>query len=198
MEVEGKVKLLANDKTVHEVSAKAAKRSKFICDLLADFKDTEISVAEANGPTLKEIIEYLEHYIDTEPREIPKPMEEDDRLADICEKWDVDFVERSNDLQRLQDLIVAADYMGIESLHELMVAKMVCIMLDLGSAEAIVKHFNIEEDMTEEEMIQMEKDELEELKKVRAEEFKKRKEKQEEDEKLKQSEEKTETKEENK
>jgi hypothetical protein len=181
MEVKTNIKLVANDKTVHEVSSQAAKRSKFICDLLADFKDTEISVAEANGPTLKEIIEYLEHYKDEEPREIQKPMEEDQRLPDMVEKWDVDFVERSQDLQRLQDLIVAADYMGIDPLHELMVAKMACIMLDLGSAEAIVKHFNIEEDMTEEEMRQMEKEELEELKKRRAEEFKARKEKEEAD-----------------
>jgi hypothetical protein len=176
MEVKTNIKLVANDKTVHEVSSQAAKRSKFICDLLADFKDTEISVAEANGPTLKEIIEYLEHYKDEEPREIQKPMEEDQRLPDMVEKWDVDFVERSQDLQRLQDLIVAADYMGIDPLHELMVAKMACIMLDLGSAEAIVKHFNIEEDMR-----QMEKEELEELKKRRAEEFKARKEKEEAD-----------------
>jgi len=175
-----KVKLVANDKTVWEVSVQAAKRSKFICDLLADFKDSEIAVAEANGPTLKEIIEYLEQYKDKEPREIQKPMEEDQRLPDMVEKWDVDFVERSQDLQRLQDLIVAADYMGIESLHELMVAKMACIMLDLGSSEAIVKHFNIEEDMTEEEQRQMEKEELEELKKLRAEQFKARKDKEEE------------------
>ena len=196
MELKGTVKLVANDKSTHEVSSQAAKRSKFICDLLADFKDTEIQVAEANGPTLKEIIEYLEHYKDTEPREIQKPMEEDHRLPDMVEKWDVDYAERSQDLQRLQDLIVAADYMGIDPLHELMVAKMACIMLDLGSAEAIVKHFNIEEDMTEEEQRQMEKEELEELKKQRAEEFKKRKEKQEEE--LKNEGEKTEVKEDNK
>ncbi len=181
MDTGSTLKLIANDKSVHEVSSEAAKRSKFICDLLADFKDTDIQIAEANGSSLKEIIEYLEYYKDKEPRTIQKPMDEKDRLPQMTDKWDVDFVERSTDLQRIQDLIVASDYMGITSLHELMCAKMACIMLDLGSAEAIVKYFNIEEDMTEEEQRQMEKEELEELKKQRQEEFKKRREKQEEE-----------------
>ena len=183
MEVNGSVKLVANDKSVHEVSLQAAKRSKFICDLMADFKDKEIQVAEANGPILKEIIEYLEHYKDTEPREISKPIEEDQRLPDLCEKWDVDFAERSEDLLRLQDLVVAADYMGIDSLHELMVVKLACIMLDLGTTEAIIKHFNIEEDVTEEEALQMEKDELIELRRQRDENTKLRKAKEEEEKK---------------
>ncbi len=188
MEPGAKYKLIANDKSVHEITSEAAKRSKFISDLLTDFPDKEIEVAEANGATLKEIIEYCEYYKDKEPKTIPKPMEEDQTLKDMVDEWDVKFVEKTSDLQRLQDIIVAADFMGIDSLHELFVAKMACIMLELKTAEAIIKHFNIEEDMTEDEMRQMEKEELEEMKKQRQEEFKKRKEKQEEEEKQKEKE----------
>ena len=171
MELEQIIKLEANDKTVHEISSKAAKRSKFICDLLADFKDTQIQVAEANGPTLKEIVEYLEHYKDDEPKDIDCPLEEDAVMEDLVEKWDLDFVKRSDDLQRLQDLIVAADFMGIESLHDLMISEMACICIKLGSSEEIIKHFNIEEDITQEEMDLMEKEELAKKRKERADEF---------------------------
>ena len=163
------IKLVANDGTNHTVSFQAAKRSEFITKYLehTDPNATEILIAEANGPTLCLVIEYLEYYKDSEPRIIIKPMEDDQRLQDLVDKWDLDFAERSQDLQDLQDLIVAADYMLIDSLHELMIAKMACMMIDLGSSEAIVRHFNIEEDMTEEEQLENDRQELEELKNQR-------------------------------
>ena len=54
-------------------------------------------------------------------------------------------------------------------------------MKDLGTAEKIIKHFGIEEDMTEDEMRQLEKEELEQQRQKSQEEFKKRREQQEEE-----------------
>ena len=181
MEVPSNITLIANDESHHNIDTVSAKKSKFICDLLVDFQDekVEITIAEANGPALKEIIEYLEHYKEVEPKTIKKPMQMEDKLSELTDIWDIKFIEKNKDLQRMQDLIVASDYMGITQLHELLCCYIACVMKDLGTAENIIKHFGIEEDMTENEMRQLEKEELDKQKQVREEEFKKRREQQE-------------------
>lgn len=167
MEEGQKITLIANDNTKHFIDSTSAKRSRFICDLLVDFSDenNEIKIAEANGGALQQIAEYLIHYKDTEPKAIHKPLQMEDKLSTLTDPWDIEFLEKNKDLQRLQDLIVASDYLGITQLHELLCAHIACLMKDLGTAEKIIKHFGIEEDMTEDEMRQLEKEELVALKK---------------------------------
>jgi hypothetical protein len=182
MELGQIIKLKANDNTICEVTTLAAKRSKYISDLIIDFdKEDVIDVPEADGPTLKEVVEYLEYYKDKEPVEIPQPIEEDERLRDLVDPWDVEFCERTGDVNRMMSIIIAADFMGINSLHELMCCQMACDWLDLGDCEQIKKKYGIEEDMTEEEAIELEKKEIAELKREKEENEKKEKEAQEEE-----------------
>jgi len=177
------ITLIANDDTQHHIDSDSAKRSKFITDLLVDFQDekSEIRIAEANGQALKEIIDWLIHYKEIEPKALKKPMLMEDKFADLIEKWDIEFIERNKNLQKMQDLIVASDYMGINHLHELLCCYIASVMKDLGTSNAIIKHFGIDEDMTEEEMRKLELEELEAQKEKRREEFKKRREQQEEE-----------------
>lgn len=133
--------------TLDEISAK---RSGLLKGLLADYeKGSEIPMPDIRGDVLKKTVEYLVHYKETEPKEIPKPLPTTN-LLDVTDEWDVTFI-NSVDLDTTFDIINAANYMDIKSLLDLSCAKIASLMKG-KSAEEIRTMFNIENDLTEEEL----------------------------------------------
>ena len=155
MESEKTITLKSSDNQSFQIGTKAASRSKLINDILKDYQDeSDFPLPEVDGKTLKKIIEYLEHYKDSEPKEIPKPLK-DSKLENVIEKWDADYI-LPIPKEECVSIINAANYMDIPSLLQLAYAKIAALMMDLP-VEEIQKEFGIENDMTEEEAAEYDK-----------------------------------------
>jgi S-phase kinase-associated protein 1 len=129
---------------------KSAERSNLLKGLIQDYtEDTDIPMPDIRGDVLKRVVEYLVHYKEAAPREIPKPLPSAN-LLDVTDEWDVSFI-NGVDLDTTFDIINAANYMDIKPLLDLSCAKIASLMKG-KTAEEIRTMFNIECDLTEEEL----------------------------------------------
>eukprot|EP00540_Astrosyne_radiata_P022412 CAMPEP_0116847684 /NCGR_PEP_ID=MMETSP0418-20121206/14569_1 /TAXON_ID=1158023 /ORGANISM="Astrosyne radiata, Strain 13vi08-1A" /LENGTH=123 /DNA_ID=CAMNT_0004479153 /DNA_START=63 /DNA_END=431 /DNA_ORIENTATION=- len=113
--------------------------------------DNEVPVMDVKAETLRKIIEYLEHYKDSKPPEIEKPLKSN-IMSQVVYEWDANFIDV--DQETLFELILGANYMDIKPLLDLACAK-VASMLKGKTPEEIRKEFNIENDFTPEEEAQV-------------------------------------------
>ncbi len=142
--------LTSSDGQKVTVDEKSATRSNLLKGLIEDYtEDTDIPMPDIRGDVLKKVVEYLVHYKEVDPKEIPKPLPSNN-LADVTEQWEVDFLNEL-DLDTNFDLINAANYMDIKPLLDLSCAKIASLMKG-KTAEEIRTMFGIECDLTEEEL----------------------------------------------
>ena len=108
---------------------------------------------------MEKVIDYLKHYKDFEPKEIPKPFPErtdDEFLRGILnDDWTFNFLQQFT-LEELINLINSADYLGINGLINIIAAKIAHEMRNCEVEEA-AKKFGIECDMTDEEIAEIDK-----------------------------------------
>lgn len=71
---------------------------------------------------LKKVLEYCEHYWNSTPKEIKKPLISKELCENGVEEWDAKFIELDK-MDDLIDLIVAANFLDIEGLVNLGCAK---------------------------------------------------------------------------
>ena len=133
-----------------QIDSVSAVRSQLLKGLIGDYdpKD-EIPLPDIKSDILTKIVEYLTHYKDKEPREIPKPLPSPN-LAEVVDEWDVKFINEI-ELDSVFDLINAANYMDIRSLLDLSCAKIASLMKG-KTAEEIRAMFNIDCDLSAEEL----------------------------------------------
>ena len=144
------VALTSSDGQKITIDDKSAERSNLLKGLLQEYtEDTDIPMPDIRGDVLKKVVEYLIHYQEGEPKEIPKPLPSNN-LLDVTDEWDVTFI-NSIDLDTTFDIINAANYMDIKSLLDLSCAK-IASMMKGKTAEEIRTMFGIECDLTEEEL----------------------------------------------
>lgn len=144
------ISLTSSDNVKVIVEEKSAQRSNLLKGLIQDYDESsDIAMPDVRGDVLKKIVEYLVHYKDSEPKEIPKPLPSAN-LLDVTDEWDVTFI-NSIDLDTNFDMIQAANYMDIKPLLDLSCAKIASLMKG-RSADEIRTMFNIECDLTEEEL----------------------------------------------
>jgi len=128
----------------------SAARSALLNGLLQDYsEESEIPMPDIRGEILRKVVDYLVHFKGSEPKEIPRPLPSNN-LLEVVDEWDVTFI-NSLDLDSTFDLINAANYMDIKPLLDLSCAK-IASMMKGKSAEEIRTMFNIECDLTEEEL----------------------------------------------
>ncbi len=132
-----------------QIDSQAAQRSVLLKGLIQDYEDSDIPMPDIRGDILKKVIEYLDHYKGSEPREIQKPLPSNN-LSDVTDEWDITFL-NSLDLDATFDMINAANYMDIKPLLDLSCAKIASLMKG-KSAEEIRTMFSIECDLSEEEL----------------------------------------------
>ena len=156
------VKIKTNDNKIYEVPADILKKSKLIAGIIEDMednKDEEIFLNEVDSPNLELIIDYLEHYKDKEPKEIPKPFPErtDEEFfrGILDDDWAYNFLSKLG-IEEAINLINAAGYLLIDGLIDLLAAKLAHEMCNCEVEEARQK-FGIECDMTEEEIAEYDK-----------------------------------------
>ena len=131
-----------------QISAKAAQRSQLVKGIIEDYPDdAEVPLNNVKSGILKKIKEYLEHYQDSDPKEIERPLASQN-YQDCVEAWDYEFI--NVDLDLIFEIILAANYMDIKPLLELASAKVASIIKG-KTTEEIRKTFNIQNDFTPEE-----------------------------------------------
>ena len=156
-----KIKLKSVDNIIFEVPVDILKKVKLISDILDESSKEEqiINLKEINGKYLEKIIDYLKHYKDFEPKEIPKPFPErtdDEFLRGILnDDWTFNFLQQFS-LEELINLINSADYLGINGLINILGAKIAHEMCN-SEVEEAAKKFGIECDMTDEEIAEIDK-----------------------------------------
>ena len=156
-----KIKLKSVDNIIFEVPVDILKKVKLISDILDESSKEEqiINLKEINGKYLEKVIDYLKHYKDFEPKEIPKPFPErtdDEFLRGILnDDWTFNFLQQFS-LEELINLINSADYLGINGLINILAAKIAHEMNNCEVGEA-AKKFGIECDMTDEEIAEIDK-----------------------------------------
>jgi len=142
--------LTSADNQKIQIDFKSAERSHLLRGLLADYEDNkEIPLPDVKYNILKKVVEYLTYYKDKEPAQIPKPLPSAN-LNEFTNEWDVNFI-NSIELDGVFDLINAANYMDINSLLDLACAKIASLMKG-KSAQEIRAMFNIECDLSEDEL----------------------------------------------
>ena len=154
-------KLKSSDNVVKEVDTNLLNKSKLLKGLVEDYQgdDDEIPLNEVDSKNLELIIKYLEHYKDTEPKEIPKPFPErtDDAFLKsiLNDDWTFDYLQGMT-LEECINLVNAANYLQIDGLINILAAKLAHEMCNCEVEEAR-KKFGIECDMTEEEVAEYDK-----------------------------------------
>ena len=143
------ITLVSSEDKQFKIAEKAAVRSKLLQGILTDYDKKEVPLKEIDSETLETIIKYLEHYVNGEPKEIPKPLQHRD-LSKILDPWDYDFISKIS-IDNSIKLVNAANYMDIGPLLHLSCCRIASEMVD-RPVEEVRKLFEIENDMTEEEM----------------------------------------------
>ena len=142
------ITLVSSDGEKMQISAKAAQRSQLVKGIIEDYPDdAEVPLNNVKSNILKKINEYLEHYQDSDPKEIERPLASQN-YQDCVEPWDYEFI--NVDLDLIFEIILAANYMDIKPLLELASSKIASIIKG-KTPEEIRKTFNIQNDFTPEE-----------------------------------------------
>ncbi len=130
---------------------KSAQRSSLLKGLIHYIQDSfaPLPIPSVRGEVLNKIVEYLTHYIESEPKVIPKPVPSAN-LLEVTDEWDVKFI-NSVDLDTTFDIINAAHYMDIPPLLNLACAK-IAVVMTVSTREELIQIFNIECDITQEEL----------------------------------------------
>ena len=142
------ITLVSSDGEKMQVTAKAAQRSQLVKGIIEDYPDdAEVPLNNVKSNILKKIKEYLDHYQDSEPKEIERPLASQN-YQECVDAWDYEFI--NVDLDLIFEIILAANYMDIKPLLELASAKVASIIKGKNTEE-IRKTFNITNDFTPEE-----------------------------------------------
>ena len=155
------VRLKSSDNKTFIVPSDILKKVKLISSLIEDaIEDNEsILLNEVDSKNLELVLEYLEHYKNEEPKEIPKPFPErtdDEFLRSILnDEWTFDFLQKLS-IEDAINLVNSANYLQINGLIDILAAKLAHEMCNCEVEEAR-KKFGIECDMTEEEIAEYDK-----------------------------------------
>ena len=142
------ITLVSSDGEKMQVTAKAAQRSQLVKGIIEDYPDdAEVPLNNVKSNILKKIKEYLDHYQDSDPKEIERPLASQN-YQECIDTWDYEFI--NVDLDLIFEIILAANYMDIKPLLELASSKVASIIKG-KTPEEIRKTFNIQNDFTPEE-----------------------------------------------
>jgi len=136
------ITLVSSESNQIEINTKAAKRSQLIKGMINDYPNEEIKFPKIKYSTLIKITEYLEHYKDSEPKEITQPLPKKD-FKECVDDWDYEYINLQNDT--ILELMLAANFMDIKPLLELTCAKIASVIKG-KSPEEIQNEFKMEKD----------------------------------------------------
>ena len=151
-----KVKLKTIDNKIFDVPIDILRKAKLISEIVDQASDEGriILLREVEGKCLEQILNYLKHYKNFEPKKIPKPFPErtdENFLRGILnDEWTFNYLQKLS-LDEAISVVNAAHYLQIKGLLRILAAKLSYEMCNCGVEEARAK-FGIECDMNEEEI----------------------------------------------
>lgn len=149
MSEQEKVILVSKENEEFKINKNAAELSVLIKNTIQDYPiDQPIPLLEIDSNCLKLIMEYLEHYNGTPPKELEKPLPTND-LKEIVDEFQYFFINKVG-LENLIDLTSAANFMEITCLLDLCCARLASMCMD-KSEEELYQTFGIEDKFTPEE-----------------------------------------------
>ena len=150
------VKLKSSDGKLYEVPYDVIKKSKLLENSNED--ENVILLNEIDSKNFDLVLQYLNHFKDKEPKEIPKPFPErtDEEFfrSILDDDWTYNFLQMS--IEDAISLVNAADFLQLDGLINLLAAELAHEMCNCEVEEARRK-FGIECDMTEEEIEEYDK-----------------------------------------
>ena len=156
-----KVKLKTIDNKIFEVPVHILRKAKLISGMIDQASDENkiILLREVKGKYLEQILNYLKHYKNFEPKKIPRPFPErtdDNFLRSVLnDEWTFNFLQKFS-LEESISLINAAHYLQIKGLLRIFAAKLAHEMCNCDVEEARAK-FGIDCDMNEDEIEEIDK-----------------------------------------
>ena len=151
------IKIKTSDGKLYEVPYDILKQSKLL--EYSNESNDIILLNEVDSVNFDKILEYLNHYKNRLPKEIPKPFPErtdDEFFRSILEDdWTFNFLQNLS-IEGAINLINCANYLQLDGLINLIAAKLAHEMCNCEVEEAR-KKFGIECDMTEEEIAEYDK-----------------------------------------
>ena len=144
------ITLISSDNQKIQIDSKIVEKSDFLKDKIENSnKNIEINLPEINYNTLQKIVQYLIHYKEKEPQQIPKPLSSNN-LSNVIDEWDINFI-KNMDMNSIYDLINASNYLEIPSLLDLCCAYIITLIKG-KPIEEMRKIFNIECDLSDEQI----------------------------------------------
>ena len=144
------ITLISSDNQKIQIDSKIVEKSDFLKNKIGNSnKKIEINLPEINYNTLQKIVQYLIHYKEKEPQQIPKPLSSNN-LSNVIDEWDINFI-KNMDMNSIYDLINASNYLEIPSLLDLSCAYVITLIKG-KSIEEMRKIFNIECDLSDEQI----------------------------------------------
>ena len=149
------IKLKSSENEKFMIDKKAAKSSGLLKNCIEDDENfKELNLIDIHSKFLKIIIEFLEHYKDSEPKLPQKPLK-DSNVWQYLDEWSKKFFSKLN-LEDIISLINASNYMEIESLMQICCAIIASNMID-EKIDEVQRTFAIENEFTEEELNEFDK-----------------------------------------
>ncbi len=151
-----KVKIKTSDKKIYEVPIDILRKAKLISGLVEQASDESkiILLREVEGKHLEQILQYLKHYKNFEPKKIPKPFPErtDESFfrGILNDEWTFNYLQGFS-IEEAVSIVNGAHYLRIKGLLRILAAKSAYETCNCDVEEAREK-FGIECDMTEEEV----------------------------------------------
>ena len=156
-----KVKIKNSDKKIYEVPIDILRKAKLISGLVEQASDESkiILLREVEGKHLEQILQYLKHYKNFEPKKIPKPFPErtDESFfrGILNDEWTFNYLQGFS-IEEAVSIVNGAHYLRIKGLLRILAAKFAYETCNCDVEEAREK-FGIECDMTEEEVARIDR-----------------------------------------
>lgn len=109
---------------------------------------------EVHNEDLEKIISYITHHHNNAGKEIKQPLKSA-KIGELVDEWDAEFLKMSD--EEVFSLMIAANYLSVDPLVKLLAAY-VAFHIKGKTPEQIRERFNIENDLTEEEVAQIKED----------------------------------------
>ena len=146
------ISLRSKNKDIFKVDKEALKFSILLTSILDDVgNDILIPLPGISTRMLKRCIYFMNYYKDKPFPELPKPLSADD-IAKLTNKAYKNFVDLS--MRELYDLIMAACYLDIKPLVQLVAAQMALMMRSKQTMDDARDLFNLKNDFTHEEELE--------------------------------------------
>lgn len=121
--------LLSNDGENVELTTVQTSLSEMVNAALEKDVECKALTVDVGARVLRDIAEYLVHHDGVTPAEIEKPVKSSDMKVNCADPWDAEFIDRiAEERQRLYDLMIKANYLGVVALVNLGAAKIATLI----------------------------------------------------------------------